>query len=1053
MYSINKHLYLIIFLILCSCTDHEDVKTVGEAEYYFDEKLSSISPDNDGSFWVGGESGDIFNFKDNYRVAFDLGEDRIYKINKDTNEKGDTIFWIGVRNSGLQKWLKQGSRFQKLKTYTINFKEEKYSPYDLVNTTKAIYIATSQGIYSLNKEHESDSLSLIFPNREFLAKQNGNSFVTHNIYQYRDSLLLVSTQNGVFVYNTLNNNSKFVLKDQYIEHVSVYNDTIFSISKNALYLNKLNGDLIEKIEIGNGPKLYYQIQGIHYLVGTEKLVLSNNLKDFLHINLRRTVPMKCRNVILPDTLNNFTYLLTENAVWKIPNNIDVFKGNKQIKTSCSNADNIYYLTLQNELYVQNKNSNKAKWIYTFPSDNLIQWMSISGDELYFYDIDNKVQKMRIANNWIKNTLFHSPKYIIRPKEKIISARIKDREGKPQIYIGIQDGMIIVNNNSVDTISQLSNAYITSMFGHKHTDRLYISTLNDGVFFVNQKNEVKQIPETNKTFFIQDIITTNDHNSNLIMLTNQQIISQATNDSIRVKGYKKLLYANDTLFYALPEFGIQKFTISRKGITDKGIFFKDICFNQNSTFSFGDKLVLGSNIGSIILTVNQENNPVWIEFDNAVDINVMLLALLTLIIIIAAATIIIIAIKKQNAHIHQIKKRKEDLITRVIDLNTFYSILDETKNKEVSELKKLIEAIDIKGRYKNDINSKLEEYSLRIGKLNRKVALLIPEKLEDQIEQISQTESFEKPQLLKQSNEAQNKNDIELIKEQVRINEQWLQQRTKLFTEFERNIAKLADSIEIEGVNTHLYDRLISLVHEDKHKPLSDLINLYKPLEKEIIAINSPVATEKINLYIGTENKYLEEKIQVNPELVFMKESLHKIKSQYSESNIELLKGLRNIEPQLTTLKELDEIKKLTIEYKEKYTQIIKENDEQINKKFDKELASFIREKTQLITHSIDKHISSLYNHLSETDQYIIFDILKLTNIEGQHARFLALLITDMKIKRSLIPGMLGIYGNLNPVISRLISDRIRTNESVLKTELEQNKDKAILAHLILKLLD
>ncbi len=537
---IKKYLILLITLMLFSCTEHEEIKTIGETEYYFDEKLSSISDDEDGNFWVGSETGDIFNFKDNHRISFDLGEDRVYKIKKEVSTLGDTIFWIGIRNSGLQKWkTSKNNKPEKLKTYTINFKQDRYSPYDFVCFAHHIYVATSQGIYSLDKNNESDSLSLIYPSKEFLSKQNGNSFVVHNICKYNDSLLLASTQSGILLYNRLNHTNRLILKDHYIEHVSVYNDTIFAVSKNHLYLNNIKGDLIDKIKTGNAPKVYYQIQGIHYLVGSEELLLSNNLKDFLRIHLRRTIPMKCRNIILPDTLNNFTYLLTENAVWRIPNNIDVFKGNKSIKASCSNSDNVYYLSLQNELYVQNKNANKAKWIYTFPEDNLIQWMDISGNELYFYNVNNKFQKMRISENWIKNIIFNSPQSIVQPEERITSANIKNMDGKTFVYLGIQDGMIIIDEkNHIDTIPQLCNAYITSMFGHKHTDRFYVSTLNDGVFYINQNNQIKQVPKTENIFFIKDIITTNDHNSNLIMLTNQQIISQTPDDSIRVKGYKK-----------------------------------------------------------------------------------------------------------------------------------------------------------------------------------------------------------------------------------------------------------------------------------------------------------------------------------------------------------------------------------------------------------------------------------------------------------------------------------------------------------------------------------
>lgn len=1053
MYLTNKYLYLFICLILYSCTQHDDAKSIGEAEYYFDEKLSSLSTDDNGSFWIGSETGDIINFKDNQRTIFELGEDRIYKINKEIDRSGDTIFWIGIRNSGLQKWIKRNNKLEKQKTYTIAFKQDKYSPYDLVLTDKSIYTATSQGIYSLDKENETNTLSLIFPSEEFLSKQNGHSFITHNICQYQDSLLLVSTQSGIFLYNILNNRSRFILKDQNIEHVSVYNDTVFSISDKHLYLNNINGDLIEKIKVGNSTKLYYQTQGVHYLVGSEEILLSKDLKEFLHINTRRAVPLRCRNVILADTLNSFTYLLTENAVWKIPNNIDAFKGNTPIKASCSNTEDIYYLTLQNALYIQKKNDNKARWIYTFPSENLIQWMGISGSQLYFYNSDNKLQKMNITDNWIKNLLFYSPEDIVQPKEKIIAAKINNDRKSPLIYLGIQDGMLLVDNNRIDTVKQLSDAYITSMFEHAHSNRLYISTLNNGVFYFSQDNDIKQIPGTEKVFFIQDIITTNDHNSNLIMLTNQQLISQATNDSIRVKGYKKLLYVNDTLFYALPEFGVQKFTLSQNKIIESDIFFKDIRFNRNSSLSLGNKIILGSNIGSVIIPADQEESSIWVEFEDAVNINYMLFALLAFVIIVITCIVITIIVKKQNANIIQIKKRKEDLLRRVEDLTSFYSILDNAENSDISEINSLIDAIDINSKHKKDINSKLEESSLRIGKLNRKVALLIPQKLEDQIEQITQTESFEKPLLIKHSNEVQNKSDIELIKNQVKANELWLQQRSKLFNALEQNINKLSGCIEIEGVNKNLRNRLLAIIREDKHSPLTDLTNSYEPLEREIAEIDSISSRKTIDSYIDNVNIFLEENIIHDQGLIFIQESLSNIRSQYTLSNIELLKELKSIEPQLILLRNLNKIKALTTEYKEEHDLIINENKEQINKKFEEELVPIIRDKTQAITHSINTHISSLYNHLSETDRSIAIDVLKLTNTEGQHAKVLALLMADMKVKRSLIPGMLGIYGNLNPVISRLINSRIKVSEPILRKEFDSNKNKSVFIYFTLKLLD
>ena len=51
---------------------------------------------------------------------------------------------------------------------------------------------------------------------------------------------------------------------------------------------------------------------------------------------------------------------------------------------------------------------------------------------------------------------------------------------------------------------------------------------------------------------------------------------------------------------------------------------------------------------------------------------------------------------------------------------------------------------------------------------------------------------------------------------------------------------------------------------------------------------------------------------------------------------------------------------------------------------------------------------------------------------------MALLIANPKVKRVLLPGMLGMYGNLNPVISRLVNNKIKPNEGWLQAYVEKH---------------
>lgn len=1048
---------LVIAIFSLACNKSAEVDNIGETEYYFDEKLSSISLDPDGSFWVGDETGDIFNFKDNYRVSFDLGEDRIYKVQREVTEEGDTLFWIGVRNSGLQKWTKrEGNKLEKLTTYTIDFKKDKYSPYDFVDIKNTIYIATTQGVYSFDKNSKEDSLSLIYPSRDFLSKQNGTPFVVNNICQYKDSLLLASTQKGVFIYDLQKQTINFIHEGQYIEHVSIYSDTIFTVTQQDLHLDNLKGDLLKTISVGHTPKLYYQTRGIHYLVGSEDLFLSYDLNIFSRVHLRRNVPTKNRNIILPDTLNNYTYLLTENAVWRISNNIDIFKNHKTIKASCSTSDNIYYLSINNELYIQKKNESRAKWIHTFAEENQIQWVSAVNDELYLYNTDNEFQKIKVSNNWISNILFRKPEIILNADAKITAATTIGQGDNFFSYLGIQDGLVRIDRaNKIESIPELETAYITSMFSHENTGRLYIATLNDGVYYIGLDNQVKQIANTETSSFIQDIIATNEHNSNLIRLTNQQIISQNPKDSVRVKGYKKLIFANDTLFYALPEFGVQKFTISNGKIIDKGIFYKDIRFNKNGSFATNDRLILGSDLGSLYLPINKEKTPIWVSFEDTWSINKLYTISFAILLILLASLATAILLRKQNANITQIRKRKEDLSKRIDDLTLFSTVLyDDNENNEINNLKTSIESIDINSKNKDNSNSLLETISLQIGKLNRNLGLLLPQKIEGQIELISQTTSFDKVSLMKQSEEAKNSNDIDLIKKQIRVNESWIHEHADLFEAVNRHITNLHNTVEIEGINKLLYENLTSIKENEKHQSVSELASLYNTLKDEIENINSPQSRLLIESYISDLRVYLDEKTAGDRGLSFLLNSLDKLeRDYYSSDNTSVLKKLKPINDQVLILKDLDDIKLQAKEYRQINDSVIRENNQQINKKFDTELARIISDKTHNVVHQIDILIGSLYEKLAITDKKIFDDVLKFSNFQGQHAKVLALLISDLKIKRSLIPGMLGLYSNLNPLISRLINDRIRTNESILKEYKESEKKNSVFVHYILSLLE
>lgn len=116
----------------------------------------------------------------------------------------------------------------------------------------------------------------------------------------------------------------------------------------------------------------------------------------------------------------------------------------------------------------------------------------------------------------------------------------------------------------------------------------------------------------------------------------------------------------------------------------------------------------------------------------------------------------------------------------------------------------------------------------------------------------------------------------------------------------------------------------------------------------------------------------------------------------------------------------------------------RENEERITKKFDTRLNEEIAEKTQEITDDLEKCIALFYEQMSKTDKYILTEVLEITNFNNQPAKVLALLMGNPRVKRLYIPGMLNVYGNLNPVISRLVNNKLKVNDSLLKEYVKNN---------------
>ncbi|WP_336325088.1 hypothetical protein [Porphyromonas pogonae] len=1056
---IVQYILPLFVALLCSCERAEKINTLGETEYYFDEKLSSLSTGDDGVLWIGGETGSLWRVKDDERRVFEVGEDRIYKVLSRNTDSLTTICWVGVRNSGLQRWVMQDDRMHRQKVYLIPVKKEKYSTYDIAMLGDHLYAATSQGLYRMpvGGNAVADSLQLVYPHDQDLWRGSKNYFIVNNLCTYRDSLLLAATEQGVISVSKDTGRVELSHKGRAINHVSVYGDTIFALSDNMLYLDTPAGKSIREVRLPLSPKLYYQSQGIHYIVGTDNMLLSNDLVDFVMIPLRRKTPAGCRNIMLPDPRHDFTLMLTENALWRVPHHLGIFNGSTSVKAACAGSNETYYLTTHNELYRKEDKAAEASLIYTFPKEEQIVRMDLVGHTIYYYNARQELKMINVSGSKLKNMLMHRAATMYQSKDKITAMGVKQTGDKVRVYLGVQDGLVVADGiNIPDTVRFFENKYVTAFYSARHSDLVYLSTLNDGAYYVCPPDSVfKPIGGSERNTFIRDIIATEAHLSTLITLTNHHIITQNPNDTVPVRGYNKLLYVNDSLFYALPEYGLRKFRIKDGHMSDEGLFYTDIRFSPAASLVHGGHLYLGSNLGVLTLKIDHENQPSWENFGAGDIFSPRYAAGVAIVIVILILILAVVAYlyRKRKSRM-LITRRIETLKSRAEELNSFYALSDDAGRSSIMKLRQEISEIAPDKRKRRETNMLIARLTNEIIKLNREATLSLSQKLKKQMECIARAEAYESSHLWEQSVQAESSGDVERIRQQVSRNGLWLEQLKTLGSDLSVRIEELTGCLEHVTFNNALVRRFTVLRDDIARKPLADLMAEYKVVAAEYDNLYSDYTLTLILDYMHSLEEALHARIESDYAVRVLITRLGELASWTShEQRIPLLRELDLIEKQIQFLQTKDRIADSLVEYQNLRNMLIKENEGLVNKKFDKELEDMIAVRAKSIVKQVEQLTVAMYELITVTDAMILDEVLRFSNFYHQQAKVLAILVANPKVKRSLIPGVLGIYGNLNPVISRLVNNKIKTNEKVLKEYLRDRGKYSAFVYYVLHIAD
>lgn len=1023
---------VIISILFYGCLDSKRTKTLGENEYYIGERLASISADEDSTFWIGGESGKVWHVDGDKVSAYITGTDRIYKIATRPNADGDTICWLGGRNSGLQEWRLYRGKMSHERTYDILFKNKEYSAYDFIITAKGIFTATSQGLYLLRSDK---SFSLLYPALDSPTAKAGMPYIIYNLCPYGRDYLFAASINGLLRINLQSGSISLLHKGENIQYVTVFGNEVCVLSGKRIYIEDVWGKSVRTVDLSFVPRFYYRVGNVHYILRSHSMVISEDLRHFITIPLRRDFPKGCHNVLLPDYRSETSIFVTDNAFWRIPFHSGYFNNNGIVVSACANSREAYYLNSQNEVFRQPAGDSVAVKVYSLPKEEQVTEMVVTDSRRLIYVNDRSdLRAVDISGNNLRNEVLSNIRTLYHSDKKVTALHLEEKGREDRIYLGVQDGLVVIDRNGVaGSVKGMEDKYITSFFSSSGMDGIYMGTMDDGILYAD-KGRYFTIPGSKRLTFIRDLFVSGGYQPALTVLTNHTLVRPSRQDTLSLNGYNRLIPVDDSLFYAFPEFGVQKYAIMNGKMKYIGYYFKDIRFNAKASFCIGRTLYLVSEIGVLKLKTEEKKAPEYVAFDTNVG-SIRMVLFVCLVVLALTGISFWMHTRRRQEQKRQIRLRISDLKERTLGMETMAALLSEDEQEQIRQL---MEDIYMLEAGTGQTSKQISMLSERIMYKNRDMALLLSKMLKKQIGELQHIEAYDCIKMLEKSETALAQDKVSEIGERVMKNGLWLEQYRKFIDNVRKYRSVVDDCLIIRYVNGMMERHVEVLCNALRHRPM---VEMKEDMEKAEADYNH-IFTDETLLRLTDALRHFRErvsKLPVDGVSTALLESITKLETVAATlPRLEMLHVMKRVEAELSQLEIRQQLMEEMECYRRMREEVVQEYGEGGHRRMDVRLEVKISDYTQDVISRIDKLIIRLYDDFLFTDKEVFEHVLNFTNFTNQQARVLALLIANPKVKRVLLPGMLGMYGNLNPVISRLVNNKIKPNEGWLQAYVEKH---------------
>lgn len=1011
--KLKIYLMYLLVLVACMACNKKTTNTIDVTSpkiYTYCHKLSSVSADKDG-YWIGDENGDICLVNGMQRQLYRTGLDKIYDVMRDAHDS--SMLWIASRNSGLQKWKLQDDTLSLRHTYNIQDKGAHYSPYNIKMVHGHMLVATSQGLFEVP---QADTCQMLHPLYPLHQNSYRHASPITNLAVQDDRYAYAKVKGGLLLYDVIKQKSETLHPELDFRNIYATKDTLYLIADNKLVLLDKKG--VKQKEYSTNFKItnYCRHGNTSIFLSPSEAYLTNDMVNFKKIDLWDETIAQAYNTILPDDELGYFVIIAGANERRLPHHFDAMGNGSNLQFIAYSGKYIYMTNKSGKIYATGKGGKDATEVYQLRNEEFPVALSAIGNSLFFVSVTNQLYRLKLHDSFWINQLLSTPQPLFEIGTHVTAMTALPSQNK--VLIGIQDELLSLNaiTNHVDTIKSMHGKYITSFYTVPGTTDTYISTLNDGVFYYSA-GEPHKIDNIKDMSFINNVAVTKGYNPSMFLLDNHNVMVLGGN-SVTAQGHKKMFLVNDSKLYTIAEQGIISYRINKQHLQRQKLMYSDIRFEPTACIRVDNKLYLGSNLGVVVVQPDKESSTYWINFkDHQVGIWTIFAVLIGLGIVFVFYYMA--RRSRQLRESNQLRLQMEDLKKRFKGLNMMVSELNDTEAKRVYEFKRELQQVDINATNWKKEYQHLAQLSAELARLNQDVVLQIIKAQEKQLESIKNLNCIEGTPIIERTEKVLGTGEVERIIAQYGVNKNWLNRIIDFQTKMQLLETKFKEALVLNGVNNELIAHITTWKEKLHHKTADEL----ELDSKEVTRLYDEFYSEKtlalIVDYFDKRKRFLQKQKTYAHMASILLIKLDELSKKAAEMDrASLLCQLNPLELRMQQISALHRLRKLMRAFAEGDES--KENIEHIQQL----IASFFE-----ISQRIDKHV--------------VEDILHFTSCTNQQVKVLIILLADKNVKRSLIPGMLGIYGNLNPVISRLYHGKIGANIEALRNYARQHPDSVV----------